>query len=253
MPQYGADRVKETTTKTGNGTDFALAGAVAGFRAFSAAFANVDLVCYCCENGTDWEVGMAYYLTSGNLLSRQFVYSSSAGGTTAVTWGAGTKNIFCTQPGSGGLPRFRESASTTTPTYGLTAGTPGTLSATATGAVDWAQLGRLVTGHLRLTVASFTLGTASGANIFTVSGLPIPESGAVYRWPAVCNGVNLTTSVKGLCVVASWNSGAVRWDLTLSEVTDDGNITAVPIGSFAFNDFIEFSFVYSANVWNQGL
>lgn len=94
MPKI-ADRVKETTTTTGTGT-YSLAGAAAGYRAFSSAFTTADTVDYCCEDGTDWEVGTGT-LTTGTpwTLARTTIHASSNTGA-AVSWGAGTRNIFCT-------------------------------------------------------------------------------------------------------------------------------------------------------------
>lgn len=94
MPKL-ADRVLETTTTTGTGA-YSLAGAVSGFRAFSAAFVTTDTVYYCVENGTDWEVGIGT-LTSGSpwTLARTSIIASSNAGS-AVNWGVGTKNVFAT-------------------------------------------------------------------------------------------------------------------------------------------------------------
>lgn len=88
-----ADRIKETTTTTGTGA-YTLAGAVTGFRAFSAFCANADTTHYCCEDGTNWEIGLGTWNT-GNTLTRTTILASSNAGA-AVNWGAGTKNIFCT-------------------------------------------------------------------------------------------------------------------------------------------------------------
>lgn len=96
MPKI-ADRVKETTTTTGTGT-YSLGGAATGFRAFSAAFATGDAVYYCVENGTDWEVGIGT-LTTGTpwTLARTTILASSNSGS-AVSWAAGTRNVYCTFP-----------------------------------------------------------------------------------------------------------------------------------------------------------
>ena len=58
------DRVKETTTTTGTCT-YTLAGAVAGFEAFSQ-IGNSNTTYYCCTDGTDFEVGIGtVYKVSG--------------------------------------------------------------------------------------------------------------------------------------------------------------------------------------------
>ena len=89
------DRVKETTTTTGTGT-LTLAGAVEGFQAFSA-IGDGNSTFYAITDGTDWEVGAGTYTASGTTLSRDSIISSSNSGS-AVNWGAGDKDVFCTYP-----------------------------------------------------------------------------------------------------------------------------------------------------------
>ena len=96
MPLVVKDRVQETSTTTGTGT-FTLAGAVSGFQSFSA-IGNGNTTYYAIVGGTEWEVGLGTYTSSGTTLSRDTVLSSSAGGTTKVTFSAGTKNVFVTYP-----------------------------------------------------------------------------------------------------------------------------------------------------------
>jgi hypothetical protein len=89
------DRVKESSTTTGTGT-YTLAGAEAGFQTFSA-IGNSNTTYFTAPDGTNWEVGIGTYTSSGTTLSRDTIYSSSNGGG-KVNWGAGEKLIFCTQP-----------------------------------------------------------------------------------------------------------------------------------------------------------
>lgn len=89
------DRVKESSTTTGTGT-YTLAGAEAGFQTFSA-IGNSNTTYFTATDGTNWEVGIGTYTSSGTTLSRDTIYSSSNGGG-KIDWGAGEKLIFCTQP-----------------------------------------------------------------------------------------------------------------------------------------------------------
>ena len=89
------DRVKETTTTTGTGT-YTLAGAVTGFEAFSSV-GNSNTTYYACTDGTDFEVGIGTYTSSGTTLARTTILQSS-NSDSAVSWSSGTKTIFCTQP-----------------------------------------------------------------------------------------------------------------------------------------------------------
>lgn len=95
MPLIIADRVQETSTTTGTGS-YTLAGAAAGFRAFSSVCADGDTVFYTAENGTDWEVGLGTWAT-GSVLARTTILSSS-NSNSAVNWSAGSKNVFLTLP-----------------------------------------------------------------------------------------------------------------------------------------------------------
>jgi hypothetical protein len=89
------DRVQETSTTTGTGT-FTLAGAVSGFQSFSA-IGNGNTTYYAIVGGTEWEVGLGTYTSSGTTLARNTILESSNGGT-AVNFSAGTKNVFVTYP-----------------------------------------------------------------------------------------------------------------------------------------------------------
>jgi hypothetical protein len=93
-----ADRVRETTTTAGTGT-ITLGGAVVGFQTFAAVGdGNVTYYTIAGQGTSEWEVGIGTYTSSGTLLSRDTVLSSSAGGTTKVTFSAGIKDVFVVYP-----------------------------------------------------------------------------------------------------------------------------------------------------------
>ena len=89
------DRLKETTTTTGTGT-YTLAGAVTGFEAFSQV-GNGNTTYYCCTEGTDFEIGIGTYASSGTTLARTTILQSS-NSDNAVSWSSGTRTVFCTLP-----------------------------------------------------------------------------------------------------------------------------------------------------------
>jgi hypothetical protein len=91
-----SDRIKETSNTTGTGT-YTLAGAVTGFETFTANLSNSDTTYYCCTDNTDFEVGLGTFTTSGTTLARTTILASS-NSNNAVSWGAGTRTVFCTLP-----------------------------------------------------------------------------------------------------------------------------------------------------------
>ena len=94
------DRVKETTTTTGTGA-VSLAGAVTGFEAFSAGVGNSNTTYYAIVHQTEdeFEVGLGTLDGDSSDLTRTTVISSS-NSDSAVSFAAGTKDVFCTIPAS---------------------------------------------------------------------------------------------------------------------------------------------------------
>jgi hypothetical protein len=92
-----ADRVKETTTTTGTVT-VTLDGASTGYQSFSAiGDANTTYYTIAGQTGSEWEVGIGTYASSGTTLARNTVISSSNAGS-LVNFSAGTKDVFVTYP-----------------------------------------------------------------------------------------------------------------------------------------------------------
>lgn len=99
MPRIAEDRILETTTTTGTGA-LTLAGAVTGFRAFSAVMTSPSDTCYYVIEAVDgsgvptgeWETGLGTY-SAANTLTRTTVLESSNSGS-VVTLSAGTKRVF---------------------------------------------------------------------------------------------------------------------------------------------------------------
>lgn len=92
-----ADRVKETTTTTGTGT-VTLDGASSGYQSF-AVIGNGNTTYYTIagQTGSEWEVGIGTYTSSGTTLSRDVVLASSNSGS-LVNFSAGAKDVFVTYP-----------------------------------------------------------------------------------------------------------------------------------------------------------
>lgn len=130
-----ADRVRETTTTTGQGT-VTLAGAVTGFQSFSViGNANTTYYTIAGQSTSEWEVGIGTYTASGTTLSRDTVLASSAGAPTKTTFSAGIKDVFVTYPadrsvyeetsGNAVLFPIWENTPTVSGAYSMTAGNRG--------------------------------------------------------------------------------------------------------------------------------
>jgi hypothetical protein len=128
MPFVVRDRVKETTITAGTGT-VTLLGAATGFQSFSAiGNANSTYYCIAGQTGSEWEVGIGTYTSSGTTLSRDTVLASSNSGS-LVNFSAGTKDVFVTYPASyasfAAAGAVTENYTTLTGTYTMTSGKNG--------------------------------------------------------------------------------------------------------------------------------
>lgn len=90
-----SDRTKETSITSGAGS-VVLSGPFVGFQSFSTGVGNGNTTYYTIENGSNWEVGLGTYSSSGNTLSRDTVLQSSNGDAKIVL--AGVSIVFCTYP-----------------------------------------------------------------------------------------------------------------------------------------------------------
>lgn len=91
-----SDRVRELTTTTGTGS-YSLAGETVGYSSFVDAIGNGNTCYYCCTDGVSWEIGIGTVSSSPDTLARTQILSSS-NSNSAVSWSAGTKQIYVTVP-----------------------------------------------------------------------------------------------------------------------------------------------------------
>ena len=173
-----ADRVQETTTTTGTGT-VTLLGAVTGFQSFSViGNGNTTFYTIADQSGSNWEVGIGTYTSSGTTLARTTVLSSSNSGS-LVNFGAGTKNVFVTYPAGRAA-------------YGLTAGanitlTPGngtiSIAAAAAGSATILESKQTISSDYTVTAGynGISVGPVSISTGFAVT-VPTGQSWAVMNF-----------------------------------------------------------------------
>ena len=166
-----SDRIKETTTTTSTGT-YTLGGAVSGFETFTANLSNGDTTYYCCTDGTDFEVGLGTFASSGTTLARTTIISSS-NSNNAVNWSSGSRDIFCTLPGS--KAAFKDGSDNINGTFvgNITGNVTGNTSGTAATVTGAAQSNITSVGTLT------GLTTSGAINLSQTSGTAITTSGAL--------------------------------------------------------------------------
>lgn len=216
-----ADRVRDTSTTAGSGS-FSVSGtAPTGYRTFSAVLSVNDTFYYSIQHQTlnEWEVGLGTY-SSANTFARTTVYSSSNAGS-AVTFSAGTKDVFITMAASR-TPQLDASGNVTpaTGTYTRTTitATAGQTSFTASYTVNYVQVyvnGILLNSadYTATTGTTVVLASAAAAgdivdvlaiNIGTFSGgvsiTGTPTNGQIATWTG-------STSIQGTTILPTANGG----------------------------------------------
>ena len=235
-----ADRVKETTTTTGTGT-VTLLGAFTGYQSF-AAVGNGNTTYYTITHQTlsEWEVGIGTYTAVGTTLSRTTVLSSS-NANAAVTFSAGTKDVFVTQPSSRAVYADGTTlTATNSSVLPVASGGTGLSSTPANGALDIGNgtgfTRATLTAGSNITITNSAGGisiasTNPGGTVTSVTGTaPVVSSGGTT--PAISMAA-ATTSVNGYLTSTDWttfnNKGSGSVTSVAATVPSLLSITGSPI------------------------
>jgi hypothetical protein len=213
-----ADRVKETTTTTGTGT-ITLAGAVTGYQSFAAVGdGNTTYYSISSASGSEWEVGLGTYTSSGTTLARTTVISSSNGGS-LVNFSAGSKDVYVTYPAE-----FSSTAQI---------GDVSLASVAPTGPGKWLEAGKYYSKSTYPALAS-ALGSIADFGVpVAVSQAQLPQA---YAQNTVASSP-YNTATNGTVTVAVGTAGAIR-------KTTDGS-TWVGVPSYTINALNEVRYLNS--------
>jgi hypothetical protein len=196
-----ADRVKDTTTTTGTGSVTLSGSPPAGFQSFGAAIGNGNTTYYTISGGSQFEVGIGTYNSTGVVLNRDTVLSSSNSGS-LVNFSAGDKDVFVTYPAEKSVNEdaagnvninITGNAATATQATNLAAGAAGSIpyqTAANTTAFVATASGVFVGG----TTPSFsTTPTLTGTNFTAIPNAALSNSSVTIGSTAVALGATSTT------------------------------------------------------------
>jgi hypothetical protein len=215
MALVNANRVLETCTSPGTGA-VTLLGATSGYQTFGSAIGDGNTCYYCIadQSGTNWEVGIGTYATSGNTLTRTTPLSGSSA--TPVNFSAGTQNVFVTYPAEKSVNL--DAAGNVGPLGTITSGVwngstlpvgyggTGVTTSTGSGSVVLSNSPALTTPNL---------GTPSAVTLTNGTGLPL-TTGVTGILPTANGGTNLSSFTSGGAVYATSTSALTTGTLPIT-------------------------------------
>ena len=246
-----ADRVKETSTTAGNGV-FTLAGAATGFQSFAiVGNGNTTFYCIAGQGTSEWEVGIGTYASAGTTLTRTTVLSnSSATEPSALSFAAGTKDVFVTYPSEKSVNLDASGNATALGTPVTFTGTNITGTATSFTASNVTTNANLTGGVTSVgnaatvvTNANLTGGVTSVGNAATV----ITNANLTGEATSVGNAATLTNSAVIGKVITGYVSGAgavAATDTLLQAIQKLNGNTAAIVSGTTKGQAIAFSIVF---------
>ena len=202
MPLVLADRVRDTTTTTGTGTVTLSGTAPTGYQNFSV-IGNGNTTYYTINAGSQWEVGIGTYSSTGPTLARNTVLESS-NANALVDFAAGTKDVFVTYPSDRSVYQDGASIAAGTAVLPVANGGTGVTTSTGTSSVVLSNSPTLVTP---------TLGAASATSIAAALG---SVSAPSYTFTGDLN--------TGIYSPAADTLAFVEGGVEVMRITDTGNV-----------------------------
>lgn len=217
MPLVLADRVRDTTTTTGTGTVTLSGTAPTGYQNFSV-IGNGNTTYYTINAGSQWEVGIGTYSSTGPTLARTTVLKSS-NANALVSFSAGTKDVFVTYPADEVVIQDGATIQAGTSVLAVANGGTGVTTSTGTGSVVLSTSPTLTTPNL---------GTPSAATLTNATGLPI-VAGTTGTLSVARGGTGVTTSTGTGNVVLSTSPALTTPNLGTPSAATLTNATGLPI------------------------
>ena len=212
------DRVRETTTVTGT-NDASLLGAVTGFQSFSV-IGNNNTTYYTIADqaGGNWEVGIGTYISSGAVLQRTTVLTSSAGGA-KVSFPAGTKDVFVTYPSDKAV--YLDASGNVSPLGNVASGT---WQATA---IITTYGGTGLTTYTAGDLLYYNTGTTLSKLGIGTNGQALLVSGGTLAW-----GTASATTINALTITTTGGAAApVTFDGSVARTIDYSTVGADQAGT----------------------
>jgi hypothetical protein len=206
MPLVLADRVRDTTTTTGTGTVTLSGTAPSGYQNFSVV-GNGNTTYYTINAGSQWEVGIGTYSSTGPTLARTTVLASSNSGS-LVDFSAGTKDVFVTYPAGESVYQDGASIAAGTAVLGVANGGTGAATLTTNGVLYGNG-----TSALAVTAAGTTgqvlVGNTGGAPSWaTLTGIGVTSFSAGTTGLTPSTGTTGAITLAGTLGVANGGTGA---------------------------------------------
>jgi len=214
-----ADRVQETSTTSGTGT-LTLAGAVSGFRTFTASIGSGNTTYYTIYDSIAlvWEVGIG--TVGSGTLTRTTVLANSSGTTALLNLPGNTVNVWCDYPA--GKAVFADTSGNVVLNGGLTISTLSGVIKATTGVISAATAGTdyVAPGGALGTPSSGTLSSCTVDGKSSVGFRNVPQN-------AQTGNYTLVAADSGKHIYHATGAGAAIYTIPANSSVPDDIGTAI--------------------------
>ena len=191
------DRVQQTGTANTT-VSFTLSATTTGYQSFSAV-GNGNTTYYSATDGTNWEVGLGTYSTTGPTLTRTTILSSSNSGS-AVTF-SGTVTVWVDYPASKAV--YQDASNNVTLPAGLTLSNDASINSLTVG-----RGGGSVSTNTVLGTSAFFLNTSGATSTIVGYQAGYSVTGTSNQLFGYQAGYGITTGASNVIIGSYQGSGA---------------------------------------------